>query len=354
MEYGAAKPIQSKPIIIILIAGLIAFFLYLFVYLDPQEVAQTLAETDLALYAAAFFMYTLNTVFSSLAWHRLLDRVNVKVARSKAFLYTWTGLFFEATVPQLGWSAEISKTYMLSKDAKIDAGKIGSSVIWQKIFNITLTVITLSTGLGLVLLNSALPLSAALLITVVLLLSITALCIVYYVSLKPSATKTLVKWAVRIVRFFRRNWNPTGFVAKSESALGNFHSGVAQLRAKPKALVLPLLYSASSFACEVSVVFLAFAALGQPIRIDAIFIVFTLTGVLQTVGVAFFGFPEVVMAFTLQALSISPEVAIAVTLLTRIVTLWFRLCVSYGALQWSGLKIIRQNREQRNQTRQTT
>lgn len=347
MESNAAKPLKSKPILIILVAGLIAFFLYFFFYVNPQEVAQILTHTNLAIYAAAFFMYTLNTVFSSLAWYRLLNEVNVKVSRNKAFLYTWVGLFFEATVPQIGWSAEISKTYMLSKDSNIDAGKIGASVIWHKIFNMTLTVVTLSAGLGLVLFNSALPLSAALLITVVLFLSITVLGVVYYISFKPSATKTLVGWAVRIVQFFRKNWNPTSFIAKIESALGNFHSGVAHLRAKPKTLALPLLYSAASFACEVSVFFLAFAALGQPIRIDAIFIVFTLTGVLQTVGVAFFGFPEVVMAFTLQALSISPEVAIAVALLTRIVTLWFRLCVSYVALQWSGLKIIRQNREQK-------
>ena len=90
--------------------------------------------------------------------------------------------------------------------------------------------------------------------------------------------------------------------------------------------------------------FITFAALGQPIRVDAIFIVFTLTGVLQTAGVAFFGFPELVMTLTLTALNISPDVAVSVALLTRVVNLWFRLIVSYAALQWAGIKIMRQNK----------
>jgi uncharacterized protein (TIRG00374 family) len=349
MEPNAAKSLQSKPILIVLAMGLVAFLLYLFFYVDPAVVVQTLAQTNLAIYAVAFLAYALNTVFSSMVWYRLLNSLEVKVSKRKAFLYTWVGLFFEATVPQLGWSAEVSKTYMLSKDSKVDAGKIGASVVWQKIFNMTLTVAMLSTGLALVLLSYELDLLAAFAIGLVLALSIATLGIVYYVTLKPAATKTLLGWAVRVVKFFRKNWNPQGFLSKAEVMLGNFHGGVAQLRAKPGALVMPLVYSVTSFILEVSVFFLTFAALGQPLRIDAIFIVFTLTGVLQTVGVSFFGFPELIMASTLRALFISPEIAVAVTLLTRVVTLWFRLVASYVALQWAGMKIMRQNKQQLNE-----
>ena len=114
----AKKPLQSKPILIVLVAGLIAFLLYLFFYVNPAQVAQILSETNLAIYSTAFIAFTLNTVFSSLVWYRLLNSLSVNVPRRKTFLYTWVGLFFEATVPQLGWSGEVSKTYMLTKDSK--------------------------------------------------------------------------------------------------------------------------------------------------------------------------------------------------------------------------------------------
>jgi len=149
---------------------------------------------------------------------------------------------------------------------------------------------------------------------------------------------------IKIIKIFRRNWNAEGFLNKIDGAIINFHYGIAQLKARPHELIVPLFLSICSFTLEVLVFFITFAALGEPIRLDAIFIVFTLTGVLQTVGVAFFGFPELVMTLTLTALNISPDIAVSLAILTRVVNLWFRLAVSYAALQWAGVKIIRQNK----------
>jgi hypothetical protein len=47
---------------------------------------------------------------------------------------------------------------------------------------------------------------------------------------------------------------------------------------------------------------------------------------------------------TFTALYIDPAVAVSVALLTRLVNLWFRLIVSYLALQWAGIKIIKQDK----------
>lgn len=337
------KPLQSKPIIIVLAAGLAAFLLYLFFFINPAEVAATLAKTNLAIYSLAFLAYVANTAFSSLVWYKLLGSLEVNVSKSKTFLYTWVGLFFEATVPQLGWSAEVSKTYMLNQDSKTNVGSVGASVVWQKIFNMTISISTLAIGLVLVLINYQLPVFAIAIIGFVLTLSILALGIVYYVSLKPSATKTLLGWAVKIIHFFKKTWNPTGFLKQAESALGGFHDGIATLKSKPKALILPVIFSIISFGFEISVFFITFAALGQPIRFDAIFIVFTLTGVLQTVGAAFF-IPELVTSWTLTILNTSADIAFSIAILTRVVNLWFRLIVSYGALQYAGVRIMRQNK----------
>ena len=258
-------------------------------------------------------------------------------------LFTWVGLFFDATVPQLGWSGEVSKTYLLAKDSKVDAGKIGASVVGQKIFTMTITIVALSTGLGLVLANYSLPLAATLLIAIVLTLSILSLAIVYYVSIKSTATKTLLNWAIKIALFFRKRWNPQNFRTKAEELLGKFHVGIQQLRANPKSLVEPIVCAVTSFVFEISVIFLTFIALGYPVPVDKVLIVFTLTGTLQTVGVTIFGFTEIVMASSFTFLGIPLDLSFSVTLLTRVVNLWFRLVVSYFALQWAGIKIIRQS-----------
>ena len=331
-------------ILIVLIAGLIAFILYIYFFVDPSQIFSILSKTNLMVYASAFIAYLLYTFCSSLVWQRLLNSLAIKITKRKAFLFTWVGLFFEATVPQLGWSGEISKTYLLAKDSQLKTGKVGASVVGQKIFTMTLTISALSVGLFLVLFSYHLPLEATLLIGLVLALSILTLAIVYYVSDKPHATSALLNLAIKIALIFRKSWDPKNFRAKAEELLDTFHSGIEQLKANPASLVQAFIYAIIGFIFEVSVVFLSFIALGQPVPVDVVLIVFTLTGTLQTVGVTLFGFPELIMTMTFTALYIDPAIAVSVALLTRIVNLWFRLAISYVALQWAGIKIIKQNK----------
>jgi len=337
----AKRPLRLNVILTVLILGLIAFILYFYFFINPAQVLDILSRTNLAYYACAFVSYFMFAFFSSLVWRNLLNNLSVKISKRKALLLTWVGLFFDATVPQLGWSGEISKTYFLTKDSNEASGKIGASVVGQKIFTITMTVVALGLGLGLVLISYPLPFIVTFLIAFVLALSILSLLLVYYVSLKPKATKTLLNWGIRIASFFRKRWNPQNFMLKADGVLGKFHLGMEQLKANPKALVKPIIYAVISFIFEVSVIFLTFIALGYPVPVDKVLIVFTLTGTLQTVGVTFFGFPELIMSISFTALGIPAALSVSVTLLTRVVSLWFRLVVSYGALQWAGIKIIR-------------
>ncbi|MGA2680716.1 MAG: lysylphosphatidylglycerol synthase transmembrane domain-containing protein [Candidatus Bathyarchaeia archaeon] len=337
---NAGRPLGQKVILVVLILGLLAFVLYFVLYINPAQVAEILSKTNLFYYAGAFVAYSVYTIFSSLVWRSLLRSLSMEISTRKALLFTWVGLFFDATVPQLGWSGEISKTYLLTKDSSLSAGKIGASVVIQKIFNMTITVVAMSIGLGLMLVGYPLPFIVAFLISLVLGLLILTLSMVYYISIKPSATKTLLNWAVSMILFFRKTWNPESFTSKAERLLTTFHDGMQYLRGNSKALVKPIIYSVTSFIFEISVTFITFAALGYPIPVDKVLIVFTLTGTLQTVGVTFFGFPELIMSISFTALGIPAALSVSVTILTRVVSLWFRLIVSYAALQWAGIKII--------------
>ena len=334
------RPLGQKVILAILILGFLAFLLYFALYINPAQVAQILSKTNLEIYAAAFIVYFLYAFFSSLVWRSLLSNLAVEITSRKALLFTWVGLFFDATVPQLGWSGEISKTYLLKKDSNLSAGKIGASVVSQKLFNMTITVVAMSLGLGFVLVGYLVPFVVTFLISLVLSLLILTLMMIFYVSVKPSATKTLLNWGVKLILFFRKTWNPTGFRLKAEGLLTSFHVGMQHLRGNSKSLVKPIIYSVTSFIFEISVTFITFLALGYPVPVDKVLIVFTLTGTLQTVGFTFFGVPELIMSLSFTALGIPAALSVSVTLLTRVVSLWFRLVVSYGALQWAGIKIM--------------
>ncbi|MCW3994872.1 MAG: flippase-like domain-containing protein [Candidatus Bathyarchaeota archaeon] len=335
---------RTKLIVALLVFGFVAFLAYFFFYINPAQVIAILWRTNPIFYAGAFIAYTLFVFFSALTWQRLLNNVSVKITTRKAFLYTWVGLFFDATLPQLGWSGEVSKTYLLSKDSNIDAGKIGATVVGQKIMVMTMTIVALAVGLAAVLMGGyPLPPIVIFLFVLVLALSILALGVIYYVIIRPTATKTLLGWGLRIAHAVRKSWNSDEFSIKAEGLLVRFHGNVARLRANPKGLVQPIIFSVVSFVFEVSVIFLTFIALGQAVPVDKVLIVFTLTGTLQTVGITFFGFPELIMSLSFSALLIPPDLSVSVTLLARVVNLWFRLIVSYVSVHLASIGILRKN-----------
>jgi uncharacterized protein (TIRG00374 family) len=315
--------------------------------IDTAQVANILSKTNLTIYATSFIAYSLFAFFSALVWRELLNSIALKITLKKSVLFTWAGLFFDALVPQLGWSGEISKTYLYSKNSHQDAGKISASVVGQKIFQIALTIIGLSAGLILLLATTALPLFETALILLVLGLSILTLVLIYYISVKPKATHNLLSIAIKIAQFFRRKWNPEGFRQKAEGFLWHFHGGMKELGANPKALAKAVVYAVVSFVFEVSVLYLCFFALDFPVPAYKVLIVFTLTGTLQAVGLTVFGFGEILMTSILTLLFIPLDLSFSVTLLWRVVTLWFRLVVSYVAVQWTGIQTMAKNQTQK-------
>lgn len=339
------KPLQGKKIFLLLIFGLVAFIIYFVLFVDPAKFVEVISQTNLTVYGFAFIAYLVGIFFSSMVWYSLLNTLTVKVTIKNAFLFTWVGLFFDATIPQLGLSGDLAKTYFFSKSSNEDIGKIGASAMGQKIMVMTITVVTFSVGLVLVLMNYALPLLAVISIAAFLILSALSLFIVYYVSVKPKATDAILRFIIRLVLFFRKRWNAEGFKQKVQAALGTFHEGMQALKAKPRSLVLPAVFAVLCWAFDIGVMFLAFTALGYPVPVDSVLIVYTATGALQAVGIGIFGVNEVIMSTSFWALGISPALSVSVTLLTRAVTLWFRLIVSYGAFQWTGVKLARQKND---------
>jgi uncharacterized protein (TIRG00374 family) len=340
----AKKPFRLNKIVLLLILGLVSFIVYFVLFVNPASFIEVISHTDLTYYACAFVVYLSGVFFSSLVWFSLLNNLTVKTTVKSAFLFTLVGLFFDATIPQLGLSGDLAKTYFFSKASSENPGRIGASVIGQKIIVMTITVVSFSAGLILVLLNYAMPTLVMVLVVAFLFLSILSLFIIYYVSIKPKATQALLRLSIKVALIFRSRWNPEGFSQKAQETLEKFHDGMLQLKAKPKALLQPVFYSILSWILDIAVVFLAFTALGYPVPVDTVLIVYTVTGALQAVGLAIFGINEIIMSTSFVVLGIPSALSISVTLLTRAVTLWFRLIMAYGALQWTGIRLVREKK----------
>jgi len=337
----AVKPRLTKQLLLFILFGLLLLVVYFYYFVDTGNMASVIQRTSLSIYALAFAAFVTSVLFSSLAWHSLLRNLNIKAKLPRVLLFMWVGMFFDAIVPEPGWSGDLSKAYLLAKSTEQDAGRIGASVIGQKIIVMVVTIVDLILGLVLLSLNYTLSSMVLIFIVGVLFLSTFFLTMILYFSAKPKATKRLLEWLIRGIAFVRRgHWDSTDFQTRAEDTLNRFHEGIRTLSADPKTLLRPVTFSFMSWGFDVSVIFLAFSSLGYAVPVDKVLIVYALTGSLQAMGVSFVGFTEIVMSSAYNVLGILPAVSLFATLLTRGVTLWFKLIVSYGAFQWAGAELL--------------
>jgi len=337
----ALKPRLTKRILLFVLLGLLTLLLYFYYFVGAVNVADVIKRTNLFYYALAFIATLVSVFFYSLTWHSLLSNLAVKIRIRRALLLTWVGRFFDAIVPEPGWSGDLSKAYMLAKTSGQDVGRIAASVVGQRVIGTVVVVVNLILGLALLVWHYTLPSAVLIFIAVVLFLSILSLVIICYLSAKPKATKKILDWMMRAVSFVRRgHWNPLDFRLKAEGILNKFHEGIRTLSADPRALARPVTFFLLGWGFDVSVIFLTFASLGYPVLVDKVLIVYALTGILQSMGVSFVGFTEIVMSSSYSVLGVPLAVSLSATLLTRVVTLWFELIVSYIAFQWAGVEIL--------------
>lgn len=338
---AVSTPVFPKKLLLLIGVGLATLILYLYYFVGTSNITDVIGKTDLLIYSTAFISFTISVFFSSLTWKSLLKNLSVKVSLRQVLLFTWVGLFFDTTVPEPGWSGDISKAYMLARVSNEDSGKVAASVVSQKIIGMGITAFDLV--LGLALLAHSYLLSESVLITVgtVLALTISSLAVVWYLSNRPKATHRLLNGLVNAAKFLRRGrWNPAKFRAEAEKFLDAFHRGVGTLNSNRAALIKPTMLYLASWIFDVTIVFLVFVSLGHAIPIDKVLIIYALTGTLQIMGVSFVGFTEVIVSGAYTVLGVETALSLSVTLLTRVVTLWFKMIASYAAFQWACVKIF--------------
>jgi len=339
----ALKALQSKKIILLSILGLIGFVLYLYFYVGIGNFVNVVKQANIYFYASAFAAFVAASLFSALTWHSLLANLYVKTSIRRTVILTWAGYFLDATLPDPGWSGDITKSYMLSKKADESAGKIVASVVGQKIISMAVTIFLLMAGFTLLAFSYVVPLEVVAFFALIVALSFTSFLIVYFLSASAKSTRTLLnKFLIPVLSFFLRSrFNKVHFRDEAEKFLNTFHEGVSALKAEKKALAGPVAYYLLSVTLDIAVVFFVFASIGFPIPLDRVLIVYALTGTLGSVGVAFVGLTEIVMTTLYQVLLIPLAVSFSVTLLTRVITLWFKLIVGYVTFHLADFSLSR-------------
>jgi len=331
----------------LLLVGLLFFFLYLYFFAGIAslgDIVAMLQTANLFYYSLAFISVVLSMFFYSLAWDRLMSLLSIKAPFRKAFLYVLVGNFVDLLVPVEAVSGEVSKAYLMSKNSNVNSGKVVASVVSHRILSMTITLGGLLISSVFFILRYKPP--ELILDFIIVIASCSALSIILlgHLSVRERTTSRIVNWLVSLAaRIFRGRWELTKLRSKAQKMLKAFHQGIDILARNPKALVEPVVFSIAAWFFHVLVFFLVFASIGFEVSLSKIIMVYSISVSLQTIPLGIpgeVGFMEIVMTTLYTLLGFDIVVSATATVLTRVVTFWFKLIVGYAAVQWIGISVL--------------
>jgi uncharacterized protein (TIRG00374 family) len=340
------RSLMKKGILLLLI-GLSVFLVYLYFFVGITgltDIAAELQTANLFYYSLAFVSIILSMLFSSLVWHRLLNLLSIKAPFRKAFLYVWIGTFADILVPAESVSGDVSKVYLLSKNSGVNSGKVVASVVSHRILYMTVSLGGLIIGSIYFVLKYRPPELILDFILVIASCNAFSIVLLGYLCFREQTTKKIVNWVISLAaRISRGRWELTSLRSKAQKMLEAFHRGINILARNPRGLTWPVVFSMIAWLFHFLVAFLVFASVGFKISPSAIIIVYSINISLQGVPIGIpgqVGFMEIVMTNLYMLLGVPVDISVAATVLTRIITLWFRLVVGYAVVQWIGIKVL--------------
>jgi uncharacterized protein (TIRG00374 family) len=121
-----------------------------------------------------------------------------------------------------------------------------------------------------------------------------------------------------------------------------YHEGIDTLKEHPKGIIVPIVFSILAWLSDLLIVLLVFFALRAPIPIVYLIVVYSISVAIPMIPISISGVgpTEIIMTTLYQLFGISAAISATVTLLTRIVTVWFKLIVGYFAVHLIGVDIL--------------
>ena len=328
------------------IIGLVAFFLYIYIFnVDIQQIFAKVQQINVSYYILAMIASLLDVFFFSLAWYSLLRFLSVKLSVVKSFAFVWAGIFVDTLIPAESISGEITKIYLVNREQNGTAGKATASVVAQRLIGMGINITILVTGAVLLLIENLLY---GMILWLILFL-VATICVFFALILFLCFRE---KWTYRIVdgiigfaqRISRGHWRLAKLREEVVEIHATFHTAIKEYIHAPKTLFFASVSSAVSWVLSLSVFYLTFVAMGYPqISWSAILVISAIFVAVKSVpiGVPFeVGLPEITLTTLLYFFGVPWDISATATILMRLLTLWLRFFIGFGAQQWIGIKAI--------------
>ena len=327
------------------ILGLVGFFLYIYLFqVDILGIIATAQKANPLIYSLAILFGVLEILFFTISWRTLTNHLNIKMTLKKAYLYVWYGIYVDIVVPAESISGEATRAYLLTRDQCGSFGKVLASLFTHRLLGMAMNVIILITGMVLLTIEGQVSIAVFNFI-IFIGASITAIiAILLILSYKKTwmlkAINGITGFAAKITK---GRWNLDKLKQEAIEIADHFHDSMIEYRHNPKPLATSMFYLTVTWLFSLSIPYLVFQSLNYPVSWSIILITSAIVLAVKSIpiGIPFeVGIPEAAMTTLFISMGVQPEIAATVTILTRVITLWFRFFIGFAAQQWLELKPV--------------
>src|SRR3990170_2292315 len=147
----APKPKVTRKTALFPIIGLVAFFLYIYLFqVDITKIIATAQTADPIPYALAIALSIVEVFFFSLSWRVLVNFLSMKLSVMTSFLFVWYGVFLDIIVPAESVSGELVRVYLIQREQGTrSCGPAVASLVTHRLLGMAMNVAVLFVGMGL-------------------------------------------------------------------------------------------------------------------------------------------------------------------------------------------------------------
>jgi len=348
----SAKPKITWKTLIMLLVGLVAFLIYLFILrVDIPEIIGKIQRANMPLYLLAALLTFVEMFLYSMAWHSLLSFLSVKLSVLKSYLYVWYGNFIDIIIPAESISGELSRAYLIIREQGNGvSGKVAASLVAHRLIGMGVSATTI--GIGTIMLLTA-PVNPLIFNLSVFVTTATIFFIVLLAILcvKINWTLKIIDRLIKILDAMSRGrwkWRLAKAREDAFKIVGMFHDSMKEYAHAPRVVLTSILLSAFSWLSYLAICHIVFLAIGfEKSSLNMIGIIFVTQSIVIAVksipiGVPFeVGLPEITMTTLYVVLGIPFDVSATATILTRILSLWLKFFVGFAIQQWVEISAIK-------------
>jgi uncharacterized protein (TIRG00374 family) len=343
-----AKPKLTKKTVILPIVGILAFFLYIYLFnVDIPSIINTAQRAHPVPYAAAILISFIEILFYALSWNAILSSLNVKLSIIKSYIFVWYAMFMDILIPAESVSGEVCRVYIVNREQSGTSGKVVASLVTFRLLSIVMNIAFLL--LGAALLFSVAQIDPLVFNIIQFFVVGTTIMLILLITIcwKETWSLKIINGIIRVGEFVSRGkWELQKIRQDACNAAKIFHSSMKDLLRNPKKLVIPTFYLTLNWIASMSIPYLVFLSLGFNVSLGAILVTTSIVTAVKSipVGIPFeVGLPEIAMTTLYASVGIPLEIAATSTILSRIITLWLRFGVGFAAYQWTEIKAVSSN-----------